>query len=705
MGYRGVRRLAAVVAFSLAATPLAAFEPMRSYLFDFWGKPVPAPQPYELARAIDGEALGVGAFSTPLDICAAPDGSLYLSDTGNNRVLHVSADLLSATVLDTFVIDGSDGGFSSPHGLTVGSDGSLYVADKDAGRVLRFDSSGAVTGAWGAPSPDLEGVITEDFSFNPVRVAVSPLGRLYVASEGVYDGLMEYELSGSFVGFIGAPRVKPNPLDVFWRWFSTRAQRARTGLFLPTEYTSLDLDARGFIWATEKTTLKRLNPSGADVFVPKGFAPPKGDLPVADSAVDKPSLFTDLVTRQAGMVSVLDLERGRVFTYDGVGNLLYVFGGIGLTSTLFQSPSSIEERGGWLYIVDRALNRVLVFRPLPYALAIHGAVAAYESGRYGESTARWREVLELNVNDDLAYSGIGRSLQQEGRFAEAMASFQLGNNRTSYSEAFALERRRRMADRFGLLVAVLAVAVAAFWAFFRFSPVRRLAVATGIIPRRPDAEPQGGRRRRAVAAGVQGFLYAGHLAKHPYDGFYDLKFERRGNLASSTALLAAFCLATVYAQQGLAFLFNTRDPRRINVLVEVLGVLAPFLGWCMVNWALSILLDGKGTFREIAMATAYAFTPLTVCLVAATALSGVAALEEGAFLSLLVGTGALWSAYLLFAGMLTIHEYTVARTLASILLTIVGMGVVIFVGLLFFSVVNLLVGFVSSVYEELVLRF
>lgn len=698
-------RAAAVLAVVFAAAPLGAFEPMRSYLFDYWGAPVPAPQPYELDLTLDGATLGIGSFNMPFDVCVAKDGSLYVSDTGNARVVHIAADLSSATVLDAFQLDGVDDAFTTPGGLAVGPDGSLYVADGDAARVLRFDAGGSVTGAWVQPPPDIEGIITEEFVFKPVRVAASPLGGVYVACEGVYDGLMEYDANGVFRGFIGAPRVRPNPLDVFWRWFSTRAQRARTALFLPTEYTSLDLDARGFIWATEKSTLKRLNPSGEDVFVPKGFAPPQGDLPVANDAVQKPSLFTDLVVRPAGMVSVLDLQRGRVFTYDGVGNLLYVFGGMGLTRTLFQSPASIAERDGRLFVLDRTLNRLLVFRPLPYALSIHAAVAAYEAGRYDEATARWGEVLAKNVNNDLAYSGIGRALLQEGRFAEAMENFRLGNDRTGYSEAYRLERRQRMATRFGRLVLVLALAVAALWAFFRFSPVRRLLTAVRLIPAAPGAEAVGGRLRRSLADGIHGFLYAGHVSRRPYDGFYDLKFERRGGIPSAMALLAAFCLAYVYAQQGLAFLFNPRDPRRVNVVVDLASVLAPFLLWCVVNWALSILLEGKGTFREIVMATAYAFTPLTVCLVVSTALSGLAALEEGAYLYLLIGVGGAWSAYLLFAGMLTVHEYTVARTLASIALTVIGIGVVLFVGLLFFSVVNLLIGFVSSVYEELVLRF
>ena len=49
------------------------------------------------------------------------------------------------------------------------------------------------------------------------------------------------------------------------------------------------------------------------------------------------------------LISTLPLTAIQHAAQDRVGTVLaqHVFGGIGLTSTLFQSPSSIEERGGW----------------------------------------------------------------------------------------------------------------------------------------------------------------------------------------------------------------------------------------------------------------------------------------------------------------------------------------------------------------------
>ena len=359
-----MRRFSAfILLILLAPVSLSALDPFKSYIFDFWGKPVPAPQAYELDSIYKGEALGVGGFNQPYDVCAAPDGSIVISDRGNNRLVRIDADRAYAEELTRF--SDSSGGFNSPAGLHYNQQGELFVADFEAGRILRFDIDGAVTGDFLRPDNDIEGAITEDFVFKPQRIAVSPVEKVYVTAEGVYDGLMEYNLDGNFAGFIGAPRVMPNVFDVFWSRFATEEQKRRIALFLPTEYAALDLDSQGFIYVVEKNNVKRLNPAGENIFVHKSFYRPVGDLPVANHAQEEASLFVDIAVRDSGIFSILDLQRGRIFTYDGVGNLLYVFGGIGFTQNLFQSPVAIEVVGDEILVLDRSLNLLFSFRPLP----------------------------------------------------------------------------------------------------------------------------------------------------------------------------------------------------------------------------------------------------------------------------------------------------------------------------------------------------
>jgi thiol-disulfide isomerase/thioredoxin len=79
-----------------------------------------------------------GVLRFPAKVHAAPDGRLFVADTGHHRVLEVdvAADGLSGRVLRTFGsgragwADGPAGEalFSSPHGLAA-AEGTLYVAD------------------------------------------------------------------------------------------------------------------------------------------------------------------------------------------------------------------------------------------------------------------------------------------------------------------------------------------------------------------------------------------------------------------------------------------------------------------------------------------------------------------------------------------------------------------------------------------------
>lgn len=51
------------------------------------------------------------------------------------------------------------------------------------------------------------------------------------------------------------------------------------------------------------------------------------------------SRIIDVVVREKGIYSVIDSTRGRIFTYDHEGNLLYIFGGIGSQEGTFDTPS------------------------------------------------------------------------------------------------------------------------------------------------------------------------------------------------------------------------------------------------------------------------------------------------------------------------------------------------------------------------------
>lgn len=664
----------------------------KSYTFNYWLLPIDAPEAYIFEDYIDGICLGIGTFKNPFDIFITPEGEAYISDTGNHRVIHLDAQHRVLEVLEEFKHAGELDRLASPKGLYA-TEQALLIADTGNKRIVIFDRSGAFIRTIESPGKTGEAGIPKEFDFKPIRVVLTGTEKIYVISDGVYDGVMEFTDTGAFVGFIGAPRVKPNPIDLFWRRFSTKEQRESSVLFLPTEYESIHLDEKGFLFAVEAAHIRRLNPAGVDIFNyerkdTEYYTEAYGDI---TEQWKKPSRFTDVVTQSNNIVSVLDSVRGRIFTYDKRGKLLYVCGGIGATRSLFQSPSSLAFHEEHLYVVDQNLHRIIVLYPSDYARVIHRAIDDYEHGRYESAMEAWYLARSYNVNYELAYSGIGQAKLMNQEFSKAMDYFRLANDRENYSIAYQLYRSETLSKWFGLFLA----AAVGLWLTLRVLRKKQLiSRAFSIVPVPNQLRP--------FFKGIQdGFL----IMKRPFDCFWELRIGRLGNLASSLFILLAYTYFSLLVRMNTAFIFNYTNPLTINALSEFFNTLILFILWCVVHWSLSVLRDGKGTFKQILMVTGYSLLPYILFSAAALVVGYFITLEEGGLIQLLHWAGIIWSVFLLFSGTATIQQYTASKTLVSLLLTVLGIGIVLFLALLFFSVIDLMWNYLVSVYTELVLRF
>ena len=138
--------------------------------------------------------------------------------------------------------------------------------------------------------------------------------------------------------------------------------------------------------------------------------------------------------------------------------------------------------------------------------------------------------------------------------------------------------------------------------------------------------------------------------------------------------------------------------------MEFCSIIVPFLLWCIVNWSITTLMDGKFKFKEIYTTTAYALTPIILINLPLTLVSNMITLEEASFYYLFTIIALLWSALLVFFGMQTIHDYTMGKNTLATIFTIVGIGIVIFIALLFFSVISKLYNFIFGIYTEIMFR-
>lgn len=164
--------------------------PYTSYTYDFWQEPVPAPQAYVPVRVLRGPDLGLGAFTNPSDIYVDSNHRVYIADTGNNRVIQLDRNF---NVLNVF-----SGMFNAPSGICVTGDGQIYIADRNNSRIVVLDQNGALIRIIGKPEPEHSGVLRADFRYNPVRLGVDQVGRVFVISAETYDGIMEFDPDGNF---------------------------------------------------------------------------------------------------------------------------------------------------------------------------------------------------------------------------------------------------------------------------------------------------------------------------------------------------------------------------------------------------------------------------------------------------------------------------------------------------------------------------
>lgn len=189
----------------LGCTDSMAAVSYPSYIYNAKNEAVHAPQAYLPVETVDGKALGVGPFKEPRDI-AAGGGWVYVADTGNNRIVGIDLDGGTVKIIDQFEANGKTDRLRAPAGVFVTTTGELYVADRDNGRIVHFSAGGHYIREIGVPDliANIAAASDASFKFKPIKVAVDPLGRIYVTADGIYDGIMEFDTDGLFKGFVGA---------------------------------------------------------------------------------------------------------------------------------------------------------------------------------------------------------------------------------------------------------------------------------------------------------------------------------------------------------------------------------------------------------------------------------------------------------------------------------------------------------------------
>lgn len=426
--------------------------PYRTYTYDKWGNATPTPNGYLPHKSIRGTAIGVGDFLEPQDLFYSEARSeIYIVDTGNKRIIVTDKDFQLIKVIEELSWEGSPYQFIRPTGIYVTDEGIMYIADQDLKEILISDQDGNVLNKFGRPVSNL---IDDSFDYKPNKVAVDDFGKIYVQASGVYQGLMYLKSDGTFVKFFGANKVEMTMKRVMQKiWKTILSDKASSNMqsFNPIEYGNVFMAGDGFIYTTAAASennnklIAKLNPLGVDI------------IPFNKTVWYQSATFTDVTVDEEETLTVVDAKTGRVYQSDKNGQLMFAFGGIGEQLGLFKRPTSIIEIDDKLYVLDSEKKDITEFVLTGFGETVRQAISLYNMGLYQESIKPWEDVIRLNANFLLAYTGVGKAYYQLEEFETAMNYYKLANDRANYSTAFKEHSLEVMRSNFGLIIASIII--------------------------------------------------------------------------------------------------------------------------------------------------------------------------------------------------------------------------------------------------------
>ena len=715
--------LLCMVAMAIGCIPASAAA-YNTYTYSIEGESQASPDAYTPERVVDNQALKLSTpLNTPTSIETDSDGNVYIADPNNNRIVVLNKYYQFKAEITGFVNDqGVDDSLNAPQGIFIWENNvfdeqgiahmtrRLYVADTGNARIVLFDSDLKYYTHFEQPESE---VFEDNEIYKPVAMAADAAGRLYVVSATTYQGIIALTPEGEFSGYIGAMKASFSPLQLLWRKFMTKEQLKQQPLILSHEYNNITIDDKGFIYITcnaeelmdefasavqsgdaNFAPVKKLNTAGNDVMRRNGFFIPAGEVNFrstalkSENAVTGASSIVDVALGDEGTWSIIDQKRSKVFTYDDNGELLYVFGDMGSQlGNLRRAVGLTYAPDGKLLVLDGETSSFTVYKRTEYGELLITAIRHNNERRYDLAEADWQDILQRNNNFDAAYIGLGDAYYRRGEWDEAMEMYKAAYDLDGYSDAFHNVRKEWVEDYF-IWIPIVAIAVCLLYVLiFKYAhKVNKKAAVSG--------------KKKTFKEEI---LYAFHVIFHPFDGYWDLKHEKRGSLRSALTILAATVAVFAYQAVGQAYLFNPSGGYS-SLLFQLAGLLVPLLLYCAGNWCLTTLFEGEGSFKDIFVASCYSLTPIILLIPLSTLLTHVLTSSESGFVSLIVGVCYVWLFLLLFFGTMTTHDFTLGKNLLMTILTIVCMMVIMFVTVLFSSLLVKMVSFVSNIVTELEYR-
>lgn len=680
----------ALILLCLCSFAMADDAPYTGYYYDSWGEIAECPNIYVPDAEYFPVDMGLKtALSNPSDLYIdEASGLVYIADTGNSRIVVLDAAMHFQREIADYTENGESKAFRNPEGLTLDTRGNLVVADTANGQVVRIAQDGELLNRYTQPESAL---YPQEILFQPERVACDLEDNVYALVPSVYQGVVLFDKDGEFLNFYGGNKVSVTPallFDYYWKKLLSQEQAEKMARYVPINYLSMDMSADGYMYVTlfsdsTKKQIRKLNPLGNDILRVETESKAKyGDLDVLylnGSRTD--TQLADIAVSDNDFIYALDSNRGRVFVYSQGSDSLGVFGGSGRQTGLFSSACAIDTVGDTVYVLDSVRGSVTRFVPTTYGTSVLSAMTLYQQGEYAASETIWRELLERNYHLELAYDGIGKAMLARREYKESLPYFERANDVYWYSKAYQEYRVEAVRGLIGPVLVGVAILVILWMAWTKT-----------IRKRFPIKE----KPQTAVRMAFDTIL-------HPIAGFEEIRYRKKYSPLLAIGILAAWFFLEVIDYQYAGFIFNGHKPDSINVLLILVSTVGLFFVLIFVNNALATFMDGESTLHQLWISCAYALMPMLLLRMVSFAGSFVLISEEGVFLMVIEACAYLWMLWNLICALQTMQQYTFPKTIVSMVLTIAGLVIVLFIAFLFFSLIQQVWSFIRTVFDELML--
>ncbi len=711
---------AVLMVLSVACVTAGAGSAYQTYVYDVYGDPLYSPDAYTAIQTVDSkymglEALGDVPITNPGDMLTDQAGNVYIADTDNSRIVVLDRYYKVKFTISTFSNDqGVPDSLANPEGVFVSEPNKdypermIWVCDTGSNRIVVFHEDGEFYKIIEEPESSL---FEQDSVYKPVAIAVDAYNRLYVVSSTTYQGVIVMTDDGEFTGFIGAQAVSMSAWEIIWRRFQTKEQRENSEVKVSTEFNNIAINrTKGLVYVTTTTIedsavegainskdkkgtnspVKLLNANGSEIMRRNGFWMPAGEIDYSTRSTDKYTGVSDIIDAAVGPEdtwSIIDQKRQRVYTYDFDGNLLFAFGDDGkLLGNMF-GIEAIAYQGTNMLILDKSANNITVFQRTEYGDILLEAIKAESTQDFELAINLWTDVLKRNSNFDSAYVGIGQAMYRNKQYANSLSYFESAYDTDNWSNSYKEIRKEWMSEKFLLLLIIIVALIVGVVLFFRvMAKINRRTAVSG--------------KKRTFG---QEIAYGFHVIFHPFDGFWDLKHEKRGSVRGAT-FFVVLAIATFYYQAiGQGYLM---DPFQslASIWAQVLGVLVPLFLFILANWCLTTLFEGEGSFKDIYIAGGYCLVPIPLLLIPATVYSNFCVTTEKDIITMLGTIAFIWMGLLIFFGTMVTHDYSMGKNVITCLGTIVGMVFIMFIAVLFTTLVGKIVSLITNIVDEIQYR-